>query len=150
MKILVVLLNLEAKELFLIFWSWEKHGQPLIWTLWEGLKCEYTKQLVVLYNGYHSHGWLSWPPLKPHRINSDIIIIRDCLKLTQGLHIFCLDLILLNFEICSYTFISLKMLTRSAHNCPKKKMNSGQTICRLPFFFKQCVLNMNQTTCHLG
>jgi hypothetical protein len=72
-------------------------------------------------------------PFSRHRrSDSDVNIIRDHMKLVEKVHTFRLDPTLLNLEVCSFTFIHLKILTRLAQNRPKKKMNSGQTTCRLP------------------
>jgi hypothetical protein len=119
LKILVVLPNLETKEhvsslliLRKICPTFDKH--PLkgleVWT--------YEKRLMVLWNGYHNHWWLSYPLSRLHRSNSDVIIVEDHLKLVEGMHTFSLDLTLLDLEVCSFTSIFLKVSTRSAQNLP--------------------------------
>jgi hypothetical protein len=90
------------------------------------------KNSMVLHNRYHSQGWLSWPISKLRWGNSNVNIIRDQLKLVEKMHTFRLDPTLLNLEVISFTFIRLQMWTWLAQNYLKKKMNSGQTICRLP------------------
>jgi len=64
----------------------------------------------------HSLDWLNWPLSRLHRRNSDIKIIENHLKLVEEVHAFRLDPNLLNLEVCSFTFIHSKVLTRSSQN----------------------------------
>lgn len=92
------------------------------------------KNSMVLHNRYHSRGWLSWPLSRLRRGNSNVKIIGDQLKLVEKMYTFHLDPTLLNLKVISFTYIRLKMSTWLAQNYPKKKMNSGQTICCCPLF----------------
>jgi hypothetical protein len=74
------------------------------------------KILVVLWNGYHVHRWLSYPLLRFCRSNSDVNIIEDDLIFVEEKHTFRLDPFLFNLKVYSSTFICLKVPTRSAQN----------------------------------
>jgi hypothetical protein len=71
---------------------------------------------IVLHNRYHNYSWLSWPISKPRRSNSNFIVIKEYLKLVDGVYTFYLDPTLFNLEICRFTFICLNIPTRSAQN----------------------------------
>jgi len=77
---------------------------------------EHTKRRSVLAQLSFSHSWLSYPFLRPRRINSEVIVIEDHLKLVEEIHNFHLDPTLCNLKVCSSTFICLKLLTQSAKN----------------------------------
>jgi len=117
LEILVLFPNLETKKLIfgilILKETWSTfYKNPLrrleVWTN--------KNRLVVLRNGYHSHRWLSYPLSRFCRSNSNVIVIEDYLKLVERVHTFCLDLTLLNLEVCSFTSICLKVLTQSAQN----------------------------------
>jgi len=67
------------------------------------------------HNEYHSHRWLSYSLSKPCRRNSNVIVVDYHLKLVEGVHTFRLDPTMLNLEVCSFTFIHLKVPTQSAY-----------------------------------
>jgi hypothetical protein len=56
LEIMVVLLNLEGKELFMAFWSREKYSQPF--SSWN---VNIQKKQWFCAMGIYSRGWLKWP-----------------------------------------------------------------------------------------
>jgi len=117
LEILVLFPNLETKKLIsdilILKETWPTFDKnPLrrleVWTN--------KNRLVVLWNEYHSHRWLSYPLSRFCQSNCNVIIIEDQLKLVEGVYIFCLDPTLLDLEVCSFTSICLKVPTWSSHN----------------------------------
>ena len=119
LEILVLFPNLETKKLIsgilILKETWPTFDKNALRRLqvWTN-----KNRLLVLRNGYHSHRWLSYPLLRSCRSNCNVIVIEDHLKLVERVHIFCLDLTLLDLEVCSFTSICLKVLTRSSQNLP--------------------------------